>query len=124
MEINKIYVTWEDVNNYLNEVIKDIKKRGLKPSGVYGLPRGGLVYAIWLSYKLDIPLLMHAAKDCIIIDDISDTGKSLEHYRENRSQFNKYYITTMFYVKDSVVKPDFYYKEKKVGDWVVYPYEE
>lgn len=59
---------------------------------------------------------MHAADGCIIIDDISDTGRSLYHFTENRSQFNKYFITTMFYVKDSLVKPDFYFKEKIVGN--------
>lgn len=122
-EFNLINVTFEDINDYLEKVINDLKEKNIKPIGVYGLPRGGLVFAIWLSYKLDIPLLSHAASGCIIIDDISDTGRSLYHYRDNRTQFNKYYITTMYYVKDSLVKPDFYYKEKKVRDWVVYPYE-
>ena len=122
--MNKIYITWSEIEEYLNAVIQDIKKRGLKPSGVYGLPRGGLIFAIWLSYKLDIPLLLNAAKDCIIIDDIADTGRSLYHFIDNRTQFNKYYITTMYYVNDSLVKPDFYYKEKKVDDWIVYPYEQ
>ncbi len=122
--MNKIYVKWEDIEEYLDCVIEEINLRGIKPTGVYGLPRGGLIFATWLSYKLDIPLLMHAADGCIIIDDISDTGRSLYHFTENRSQFNKYFITTMFYVKDSLVKPDFYFKEKIVGNWIVYPYEE
>lgn len=124
MEPIKIYVKWEEIENYLNAIVQDIKEKGIKPTGVFGLPRGGLIYATWLSYKLNIPLLMHAAEGCIIIDDIADTGRSLYHYRENRTQFNKYYITTMYYVKDSLVKPDFYYKEKKAGEeWTVYPYE-
>ena len=79
--------------------------------------------ATLLSYKLDIPLLMHAAEGCIIIDDIADTGRSLYHFRDNRTQFNTYYVTTMHFVNDSLVVPDFYYKEKKVGDWIVYPWE-
>ena len=122
--MRKIYVTWEEVEEYLNAVIEDLKNKGIKPTGVYGLPRGGLIYAIWLSYKLNIPLLMNAAEGCVIIDDISDTGRSLYHFRDNRSQFNTYYITTMYYVNDSLVKPDFYFREKVVGDWIVYPYEE
>lgn len=124
MDVNKIYVSWEDIEKYLNAVVADIKAKGLKPSGIFGLPRGGLIYATWLSYKLDLPLLSHAAKDCIIIDDISDTGRTLYHYRPNRAQFNSYYITTMYWVEDSLVKPDFYLYEKKATDWVVYPYEE
>ena len=122
--MQKVYVNWKEIEEYLVAVVEDIKKRDLKPTGVYGLPRGGLIFATWLSYKLDLPLLSHAAKDCIIIDDIADTGRSLYHFIDNRTQFNKYYITTMYYVNDSLVKPDFYYKEKKVDDWIVYPYEE
>lgn len=122
--MQKFYVTWSEIEEYLNAVVEDIKNRDLKPTGIYGLPRGGLIFATWLSYKLDLPLLSHAAKDCIIIDDIADTGRSLYHFVDNRTQFNKYYITTMYYVNDSLVKPDFYYKEKKVDDWIVYPYED
>lgn len=122
--MNKIHVNWSEIEEYLNAVIEDIKVKGLKPTGVYGLPRGGLIYAVWLSYKLNIPLLLNAAEGCIIIDDIADTGRTLYHYRENRTQFNKYYITTMYYVRDSLVTPDFYYKIKEIGDWVTYPYEE
>ena len=122
--MNKIYVNWNDIEDYLNAVVEDIKRKDLKPTGIYGLPRGGLIYATWLSYKLNVPLLMHAAEGCIIIDDIADTGRTLYHFRENRTQFNEYYITTMYYVEDSLVKPDFYYKIKHAGDWVVYPYEQ
>lgn len=122
--MNKIYITFSDIEDYLNAVIEDIKKKNIKPSGVYGLPRGGLVFAIWLSHKLNIPLLAHAADNCIIIDDISDTGRSLYHFIENRCQKNHYYITTMHYVKSSLVTPDFYYREKNIDDWIVYPYED
>lgn len=121
--MEKIYIDWNDVEQYLKAVQKDIEERGLKVSGVYGLPRGGLILAALLSYQMDIPLLTHAAKDCIVIDDIADTGRSLYHFRDNRSLFNRYYITTMYYVEDSLVKPDFYVREKHVGDWVVYPWE-
>lgn len=122
MEDNKVYVSFEDINDYINKVIEDIKDRNLKVSGVYGIPRGGLILATWLSYKLDIPLLTAPAKDCIIIDDIADSGRTLLHYTENDTQFNKYYITTMYYHERSLVKPDFYLYNKK-DKWIVYPWE-
>ena len=118
----KVFVSWEDIDKYLNAVVEDIKKRGLKPSGVYGIPRGGLIFATMLSYKMDIPLLLNAAKDCIIIDDIADSGRTLLHFTKNDTQFNKYYITTMFYHERSLVKPDYYMFEKN-DSWIVYPYE-
>lgn len=99
-----------------------MKKRNIKPTGVYGIPRGGMVYATMLSYKLDVPLLLNAAKGCIIVDDIADSGRTLLHFTENDTQFNKYYITTMFYHERSLVKPDFYVHEKR-DNWIVFPYE-
>ena len=118
----KVFVSWDDIDKYLDAVVEDVKKRGLKPSGVYGIPRGGIIFATMLSYKMDIPLLLNAAKDCIIIDDIADSGRTLLHFTKNDTQFNKYYITTMFYHERSLVKPDYYMFEKN-DSWIVYPYE-
>ncbi len=118
----KVYVTYEQVHEYIEAVVKDLENKNIKPTGVYGPPRGGLIYATLLSYRLDIPLLLNAAKGCVIIDDIADSGRTLLHYTENDTQFNKYYITTMFYHKRSIVKPDFYVHEK-TNDWIIFPYE-
>lgn len=115
--------TWNAIERYILAVEKDLNEKGLKPTGVYGLPRGGLIYATLLSYRMNIPLLMHAAEGCVIIDDIADSGRTLSHYTENDTQFNKYYITTMFKHPRSIVEPDFYMYEKN-DDWIVYPYEE
>ena len=119
---DKVFVSWEDVNNYVEEVVKYVKENNIKPSGVYGVPRGGLILATMLSYKLDIPLLLNAAKDCIIIDDIADSGRTLLHFTNNDTQFNKYFITTMYYQDRSMVKPDFYLYNKE-NKWIVYPWE-
>lgn len=118
----KVFVTWEQIHNYINEVEKDLKNKNIKPTGVYGPPRGGLIFAVLLSYKMNIPLLLNAAEGCIIIDDIADSGRTLLHFTENDTQFNKYYITTMYYHERSLVKPDFYIYNKH-NDWIVFPYE-
>ena len=118
----KVFVSWKEISKFIEDVEKDIKSKKLKPSGVYGPPRGGLVFATLLSYKMNIPLLLNAAKDCIIIDDIADSGRTLYHFTENDTQFNKYYIATMYYHQRSIVKPDFY-KFEKNDNWIVFPYE-
>ena len=118
----KVFVKWEEIEDYINKVVEDVKKRGFKPSGVFGIPRGGIIFATMLSYKMNIPLLMSAAPDCIIVDDIADSGRTLLHYTNNDTQFNKFYITTMYYHERSMVKPDFWLYNKQ-DKWVVYPYE-
>ena len=118
----KVYVTYEQIHKYIDAVADDLNKKNIKPTGVYGPPRGGLIFATLLSYKMNIPLLLNAAKGCVVIDDIADSGRTLYHFTENDTQFNKYYITTMYYHQRSIVKPDFYIHEKN-NDWIVFPYE-
>lgn len=120
---NKVFVTWKEIENYIDKVIEDLNNKGIKPSGVYGIPRGGLIFAVLLSYKMDIPLLNAPFNGCVVIDDIADSGRTLLHYTKNDTQFNKYYITTMYYHNRSLVQPDFYLYEKK-DKRIVYPYEE
>ena len=48
----KHYVSWKDVEQFVNEVTSQFNG---KVNGVYGLPRGGLVLAVILSHKLNVP---------------------------------------------------------------------
>ena len=123
MQPEKFYVSWKDLEDFADSLIKEMQKQKFKPTGVYGIPRGGLILATLLSYKLDIPLLMNASKGCLMIDDIADSGRTLLHFTENDTQFNKYFIATMYYHHRSVVKPN-YYKFEKRDKWVVFPWEE
>ena len=45
-----VRVSWEEVGQFLNTVAQNIDPHNF--DGVYGLPRGGLVLAAWLSHKL------------------------------------------------------------------------
>ena len=121
--IKKYYVSWNSVADFVKAVAANVEKKGLTPSGIYGIPRGGLCIAAMLSHRMDLPLLLAPAKNCIIVDDIADSGKTLIHYTKNDTQFNDYYIATMFYAKRSIVRPNFYAKEK-TDKWIVFPWEE
>lgn len=105
-------VSWAEVNDYINSL-----EIPVNATGVYGIPRGGLVLAVMASHKYNLPLLQAPCKNCIVIDDIADTGITLEHYKEKG-----YYITTMFYHKQSKVTPDWWAFEKK-KEWIIFPWE-
>lgn len=123
MQPEKIHITWKDMEEFVDSLIEEMNKQNFKPCGVYGIPRGGMILATLISYKLDIPLLLNASKNCLIVDDIADSGRTLLHFTENDTQFNKYFIATMFYHKRSIVKPT-YYKFEKNDKWIVFPWEE
>lgn len=121
--MEKEIVSWQDVEDFVHEVAERYKYQ--KVAGVYGVPRGGVIIAVLLSYLMDIPLLYAPHRDCIIIDDISDTGETLLHYDRNTCEAGKnkgYHIVTMYFREGSLVIPEFY-KFKKTNKWVVFPWE-
>ena len=114
----KEYVKWEHVQEFVDEVAREYQDVDL--TGVYGPPRGGLIFAVMLSHKLAIPMLMAPADGCLIVDDIADTGSTLQKYRADKN--SNYIIATMYYHQQSTVVPDFWLYEKK-DSWIVYPWE-
>ena len=97
--MGKVYVSWQAVDNFVDIVDNFIRNKHPDCTGVYGIPRGGLVFAVMLSHKLSIPMLMSPVPGCLIVDDICDSGESLLHYVKNSSSPDKpeYITATMFY---------------------------
>lgn len=118
----KRYVSWKDMEDFLSTVVEKYKDKKL--TGVCGLPRGGLIFAVVLSNRLNIPMLYAPVKGCLIVDDICDSGESLLHYYKNTSGKKlDYEIVTMFYKENKLgVKPDYWFMEKG-DDWIVFPWE-
>lgn len=119
----KEFVTWEDIDNFVKKIKNDYSLTKL--TGVFGIPRGGLIMAVLISHALNIPLLTSPCDDCIIIDDICDSGESLLHYYKNTSGGGRkrYHIITMYYKENALeVKPDYYLKNKE-DKWIVFPWE-
>ena len=121
MNNNVKHVDWEQVETFLDEISVISDLYNLNFTGVYGLPRGGLVLSVMISHRLNIPLLLAPCKNCLIVDDIADTGISLEHYDIDKNE-KQYYITTMYYHRQSKVVPDFYVYEK-TDNWIKFPWE-
>ena len=84
---------------------------------IYGIPRGGLVLATYLSYRLDIPLTQKITSAfTLIVDDIADTGKTLSRMPlDNRK-------VTIYYHKQSIIKPYIWIYEKK-EEFIKFPWE-
>lgn len=114
-------VSWEEIDHFIGDIEGLHKEHPFV--GVYGIPRGGLVLAAMISYRLDIPMLLAPCKDCIIVDDIADTGNSLRHYVPNRTNDIKYFLATFSYSARSTVTPHYFHHIKTDGQWVVFPWE-
>lgn len=112
----KTYLTWNDIEEFITWLIKQITNDNKHYTGIYGIPKGGTIIATILSYRLKLPLLAAPCNGCLIVDEISATGTTLKPY------INRYDIATMHYFYKSEIKPLYYYK-KVIDEWIIYPWE-
>ena len=109
--MNKIYLTWQDVEHHTQEILRQIHADAWRPDYVVGFTRGGLVPANLISQYLGCRMEtlkvslrddtecesnlwmaedafgheMERPKNILIVDDINDTGATLNYIREDWS---------------------------------------
>jgi len=107
--MNKIYYTWQDIEHHTQEILRQIHADTWRPDYVVGLTRGGLVPANLISQYLGCRMEtlkvslrddtecesnlwmaedafgheMEQPKNILIVDDINDTGATLNYIRED-----------------------------------------
>ena len=112
----KEYVTWEDIENFI-QFLADNTHDFQDFNGVYGPARGGLIYAVIISNRYNIPFLGAPQRGCLCVDDICDTGDTALAW-----QNKGYIIATHYYKSGSKVLPNLFYKFKD-DKWIVFPWE-
>lgn len=116
--------TWEEYIKDLEILTEKVKKSNANFDFIIGIPRGGLIPATYISHQLEIPLIVDDIYTLItpikllVIDDISDTGHTLERYKKNNVT-----IATLHIKTGTEVIPDFYVREFPKTTWIKYPYE-
>ena len=84
---DKIILSWKDSENVIDKVVEKIENLEKKPFYLYGIPRGGLIPATWISHKTGIKYQqinsaqiskMADLSHILIIDDICDSGKTVK----------------------------------------------
>ena len=88
-----------------------------KFSGIYGIPRGGLCLAVALSHKLNINLITKPLKNSLIVDDVYETGRTLNSLRNVEG--------ATFFVLFSKKKPTWWNSVNlsQEKEWIVFPWE-
>jgi hypoxanthine phosphoribosyltransferase len=141
--------TWSQIYAMLLSQAEKIRRSGFKPDVIVGLTRGGWIPARVLSDLLEIPDLAVVrvefylgvaetrnepvltqrvsadaeGKKVLLVDDVADTGKSLQVAREHIRQkgATEVRIATVYRKTFSVITPDYY--EKETRRWVVFPWD-
>ena len=109
------YYSWKDFDKNVEYIANQC--RFLEFSGIYGIPRGGLCLAVALSHKLKIKLISEPIKNSLIVDDIYETGITLNPFKDIEG--------AMFFVLFSKIKPTWWNTVfiSKKSEWIVFPWE-
>ena len=109
------HFTWRDFDKSVEHIAN--KCKFLEFSGIYGVPRGGLCLAVALSHKLKIKLISEPTKNSLIVDDVYETGITLNTFKGIEG--------AMFFVIFSKIKPSWWntvhISEK--SNWIIFPWE-
>ena len=113
----KIPLDWGEIDRLVDILCEKIITELPSIDSVMGLPRGGLIPAVMVSHRLSLPLVTLPEPHTLVIDDIADSGVTLEkspgvytavlHYKPHTSSF----------------KPTIWAEEHNSDEWLIYPFE-
>jgi hypoxanthine phosphoribosyltransferase len=109
------HLSWHD----FDQAVESIARRCAQDhfSGIYGIPRGGLVLAVTLSHRLQIPLVHEPQAQCLVVDDIYETGRTVEPFRDRPD------LSTWVWISK---RPTDWWQAVEISssnDWIVFPWE-
>jgi hypoxanthine phosphoribosyltransferase len=121
-----IIYSWLSFEKDCAKILRFLPKREIK--NIFGIPRGGLILAVRLSHllsKADHKVLLISRDEeiepgTLIVDDISDSGKTLLEYS---SQHRTNLFITLWICDQTKFTPSLFLRMKKKDDWVVFPWE-
>ena len=135
----KAYYDWSAIEDMTQDILQQTRDKQF--DAVVGLTRGGLTPAVLVSQYLDIP--MHTLKvslrdhkgiedmpkpDCniLVIDDINDTGATLNYLQESWGHDT---VTYAVLINNEASEADVDYSSvdinKREDDvWIVFPWED
>ncbi len=108
-------LSWIEFDECTYSIYKKCKNKNFE--GVYGFPRGGLCLAVALSHSLGLPLLDEPKNNSLIVDDIYDTGHTLEKIKHIKGSETHVWV--------SKKQPTWWNSCKYIrgNDWIVFPWE-
>ena len=114
---NKIFLCWDDIDKAVNNLCDKIRHDLMNIDSVHGIPRGGLIPAVLISHKLGLPYVGAVGPNTLVVDDICDSGVTLEkgpgvytavlHYKPHTSCF----------------QPTIWSETHDGDEWLIYPWE-
>ena len=110
-------VSWDQVEEAADVIaIKIHNDLHNNYDNIYAIPRGGLVLGVMLSHRLSIPMVSKPTKNSLIVDDIADTGETLQAYP-------KHGHAVVVWKDSSKVQPLYFGSFTRTKNWIKFPWE-
>lgn len=122
----KKFYDWKWVDKQIDKIAQNLERTQL-PQLITGIPRGGLIPAVLMSHRYNIPFVdlqaaiklpEHTRKKVLVVDDIADSGVTLE-------KIEKYNFMTATLARrySCTFNPLYVGEDIKNDDWLVFPWE-
>ena len=133
--VTKVHITWDNVWEDLNHLVKEIEDSGCVFEFVVGISRGGLVPAAMIARQLHLPLVGMDPTECVqqfgannvlIVDDIFDTGDTLNHIYEDGGEHQVYcclYNKNILIDELHMLRKPHFAVDAGTQEWIVFPWE-
>ena len=147
MPVQYFPVSWSQYHNFAQSLAEKILADNKKFDEIVAISRGGLTLGHLLSDLLRIPIstitiqsytdiqtqgelkIIHPLqsdiknKQVLLVDDVSDSGKTLRRAISYLKDFHPKNVTTvtLFYKPHSIFRPDYF--AKSTTRWILFPYE-
>jgi len=124
--VKKKLYTWKWVDEQIDKIGEQMEGFE-KPQFITGVPRGGLIPAVLMSHKFNIPFIgLEAAKTLpgdlkkkvLVIDDIADSGNTLAQIERHNFQ-----TATLARRYSSTYTPSMVGQDVRDDHWLVFPWE-
>ena len=119
--MDRIVLDWSHIEDLVDILAEGVADNLEDINYIHGLSRGGLIPAVMLSHKLNIPYTNHPTtvhgKKVLIVDDIADSGETLKKWNN--------YQTAVLHYKPHTSKsiPSIWAILHDTDHWIVYPWE-
>lgn len=124
MKNKTLKINWKDIEKGIDLLEKKLKPLKATIKNIYGLPRGGLIPAIMLSHRLEIPLVIDQrsiSKNTVVVDEIIDSGETM--LKLSKKKKVKLFVG-LYLRQGSKFTPDYIAFKIKEADWLQFPWEE
>lgn len=113
----RLVLNWSDINHAVNRLVARHRPHLPAYDGVYGIPRGGVAPALLVSARTSLPMLSQPTLNTLVVDDLVDSGSTLEGYRNAGHTVDALYRKPW---SPATHAPN----ATEVDSWLVFPWEE